>query len=64
MTDREQTAEWLAWEQEVRAAMAALKADGGHDRVLRLLDHQATVAMHNAYCEQSKPFPPSGVTSA
>lgn len=64
MADRPQTEDWLAWEREVRAAIAALKADGGHERVVRLLDHQVTVAMHNAYCEQSIPFPPGGVTTA
>jgi hypothetical protein len=29
--------------------------------VLRLLEHQATVAMHNAYCAEDIPFPVAGV---
>jgi hypothetical protein len=41
--------------------MAALREAGGHEEVLRLLEHQATVAMHNAYCAQDIPFPAAGV---
>jgi hypothetical protein len=57
MPDAAQTGDWLGWERELRVAITALRDAGGHERVVRLLDHQATVAMHNAYCEQSIPFP-------
>ncbi len=45
----------------MNAAIAALRADGGHPRVVQLLEHQVTVALHNAYCEQPIAFPRSGV---
>jgi hypothetical protein len=61
MADDTQTREWLAWEQEVAAAAAILRAQGDHARVVRLLEHQATVAMHNAYCSEPIAFPRSGV---
>jgi hypothetical protein len=61
MAEESQTRDWLAWEQEVAAAIADLRAQGGHERVVRLLEHQATVAMHNAYCSEQIAFPRSGV---
>ncbi len=61
MTDEAQTREWLEWEQEISSAIAALRSTGDHARVVRLLEHQATVAMHNAYCSEQIDFPKSGV---
>jgi hypothetical protein len=61
MPDTTQQSEWLEWEREVNAAIAVLRADGGHPRVVQLLEHQVTVALHNAYCEQPIAFPRSGV---
>ena len=61
MASEEQQRDWLAWEAELRAAMRALRADGEHARVLRVLELQAATAMHNAYCAQDIPFPRSGV---
>ena len=56
-----QRRDWLLWEDQLRAAMAALRDAGAHEDVLRLLEHQATVAMHNAYCAEDIPFPAAGV---
>ncbi|HEU0192950.1 MAG TPA: hypothetical protein VFQ71_02055 [Gaiellales bacterium] len=61
MAEDAQRRDWLQWEDELRAAMATLREAGGHEDVLRLLEHQATVAMHNAYCAQDIPFPAAGV---
>ncbi len=61
MASDEQRRDWLAWEAELRAAMRALRAEGGHERVLRALELQAATAMHNAYCAQDIPFPRSGL---
>jgi hypothetical protein len=64
MTDAKQQADWLEWERELRRAAVQLRADGGPERVLRLLEHHATVALHNAYCGEAIPFPRSGVPTA
>jgi hypothetical protein len=61
MAGSEQQRDWLEWEAEVRDAIQTLRAVGGHERVLRLLELQAATAMHNAYCSQDIPFPRSGV---
>lgn len=61
MPEDTQQNDWLEWEREVNAAIAALRADGSHPRVVQLLEHQVTVALHNAYCEQPIAFPRSGV---
>ncbi|MGN6378510.1 MAG: hypothetical protein ACTHNU_06125 [Gaiellales bacterium] len=63
MASDEQRRDWLAWESELRSAMQTLR-DGGHERVLRLLELQAATAMHNAYCSQDIPFPHPGVPEA
>ncbi len=60
MEGAEQTRDWLAWEAELRAAIAALREAGGHEHVLGMLEHQVTVAMHNAYCSTPHPFPQAG----
>jgi hypothetical protein len=54
-------ARWLEWEAEVRAALAALRPGGGHEEVVRHLEHLATVATHNAYCGTPHPFDVPGV---
>jgi hypothetical protein len=64
MGDDTQQEQWLAWERELTAAIAGLKAAGGHERVVHMLEHQVTVAMHNAYCHQQIDFPRSGVPTA
>ncbi len=64
MAGNNQQSDWLAWEAEIAAAIAVLKAEGGHARVVQLLEHQVTVAMHNAYCESPIAFPRSGVPTA
>ena len=56
--------DWLAWESELRAAMAALRGSGEHDRVLRFLDERASLAMHNAYCSKPISFAESGLPPA
>ena len=61
MANSQQQADWLVWEAELRDAMRALRAAGGHERVLRALELHAATAMHNAYCAQDIPFPRSGV---
>jgi len=61
MATGNQQQEWLEWEAELRRAMQALRAEGGHPRVLELLELQAATAMHNAYCAQDIPFPTIGV---
>ena len=61
MASPEQQRDWLEWESDVRGAMDALRAAGGHERVLRLLELQAATAMHNAYCSQDITFPRAGV---
>jgi len=61
MADAKQQQDWLEWEAELRRAMQALRAEGGHPRVLELLELQAATAMHNAYCAQDIPFPRIGV---
>jgi hypothetical protein len=63
MASDEQRRDWLAWEAELQRAREALR-DGGHERVLRLLELQAATAMHNAYCSQDIPFRPAGVPAA
>jgi len=60
----DQQDDWLEWEGELRAAIAALRAAGGHERVLRYLDDGASLAMHNAYCAQKIPFADSGLPPA
>jgi hypothetical protein len=61
MATDDQQRSWLEWEAELRRAMDALRAEGGHPRVLELLELQAATAMHNAYCAQDIPFPSVGV---
>jgi hypothetical protein len=63
MASDEQREDWLAWEAELQSARTALR-DGGHERVVRLLELQAATAMHNAYCSQDIPFPHPGVPAA
>lgn len=60
----EQQHDWLDWEGELRSAIAALRIAGGHERVLRYLDDNASLAMHNAYCSQRIPFTESGLPPA
>ena len=63
MASDEQRRDWLDWEAELRRAKEALR-DGGHERVVQLLELQAATAMHNAYCSQDIPFPRPGVPAA
>lgn len=56
--------DWLAWEAELRAAIAVLRESGGNDRVQRFLDDRASLAMHNAYCAKPIPFSGSGLPPA
>ena len=64
MADRPQTAR-TGWRGSTSCAprWPPCGPTADHEGVLRLLEHQATVAMHNAYCEQTIPFPPGGVTA-
>jgi hypothetical protein len=64
MGDQAQQHDWLEWEGELRDAIAALRAAGGHERVLRYLDDRASLAMHNAYCSRPIPFAGSGLPPA
>jgi len=57
----QQRDDWLAWEGELRAAIATLRASGEHERVVRFLDDRASMAMHNAYCSTPMPFSASGL---
>lgn len=61
---QDQQHDWLEWEGELRSAIAALRVAGGHERVLRYLDDNASLAMHNAYCSQHIPFVESGLPPA
>jgi hypothetical protein len=45
----------------VNDAIKTLRAEGSHPRVVQLLEHQVTVALHNAYCEKPIAFPQNGV---
>lgn len=60
----QQRDDWLAWEAELRSAIALLRERGGHERVLRFLDDRASLAMHNAYCAKPIPFDRSGLPPA
>jgi hypothetical protein len=61
MTDDGSRTRWLEWEAQVRAALDALRREGGHDDVARHLEHLANVAGHNAYCGTPHPFDVAGV---
>jgi len=50
-----------AWEAELRAAADALRDRPEHADVVRFLEHQITVASHNAYCGTATPFAVPGV---
>jgi hypothetical protein len=52
---------WLAWEAELRAAADSLRDRPEHADVVRFLEHQITVASHNAYCGTPTPFSVPGV---
>ena len=61
MTDDAQRTTWLAWEAELRAAAETLRDRPEHADVVRFLEHQITVASHNAYCGTPTPFSVPGV---
>jgi hypothetical protein len=56
-----QRTDWLAWEAELKAAADALRDRPEHADVVRFLEHQITVASHNAYCGTPTPFAVPGV---
>jgi hypothetical protein len=61
MTDEAQRTTWLEWEAELRAAVELLRERPEHADVVRFLEHQITVASHNAYCGTPTPFQMPGV---
>jgi hypothetical protein len=61
MSDDAQRTTWLSWEAELRAAADALRGRPEHADVVRFLEHQITVAAHNAYCGTPTPFAVPGV---
>ena len=51
----------LAWDAELKAAADVLRDRPEHADVVRFLEHQITVASHNAYCGTPTPFAVPGV---